>query len=196
MTTKNITAEQAQTIKEHLWQTEHDTDETVIYAVLDGARDNRIHKMVRESGLRNSCLYDGELNYELTVAAPYLVRLEKDDPFVIQLLQHSWGNSWGIFIISDNQTTLLSVRRNCKKLAFVKTEKNKKLLFRYYDPRVLRTFLPTCKEDELKQIFGSLRCFLTEDQSGKALHCFSQKDSGFKQRKIKLLPESVESITV
>jgi len=188
MSSELISIEQATYIADQLWLTDEDSNPPIIYAVLDGARDKRIHEIVKNSGLRHSCLYDGKLTYELTVAAPYLIRLEKDQPFVIELIQQAWGNSWGIFILTHAPTTLVSVRRNCKKLAFVKDEQNKKLLFRYYDPRVLRTFLPSCRESELKQIFGPVASYAMEDDTASAMHFFNQKESGFKQRK-KSLPD-------
>ena len=42
------------------------------------------------------------------------------------------------------------------------------LLFRYYDPRVLRTYLPTCRADELEQIFGPIDALVAEAAGGEA----------------------------
>ena len=36
------------------------------------------------------------------------------------------------------------------------------MLFRYYDPRVLRAYLPTCDESELRAVFGPIRAFWME----------------------------------
>jgi hypothetical protein len=41
----------------------------------------------------------------------------------------------------------------------VQTADRRKLLFRYYDPRVLRVFLPTCDPAQLWQIFGPIQRF-------------------------------------
>ena len=38
------------------------------------------------------------------------------------------------------------------------------MYFRYYDPRVLRVFLPTSNTEELTAIFGPVSCFLVESE--------------------------------
>jgi len=84
----------------------------------------------------------------------YIVRLEQNADFTHELIQQAWGNSWGIFAITHKPATLIGVRRNCKKIAFVRDEETqKKMLFRYYDPRVLREFLPhgSCKQRSCKE---------------------------------------------
>ena len=42
------------------------------------------------------------------------------------------------------------------------------LVFRYYDPRVLRPYLPTCTETELDFVFGPVQRFLVEAEGGAA----------------------------
>ena len=37
------------------------------------------------------------------------------------------------------------------------------VLFRYYDPRVLRSFLPACNAAELHQFFGPVQSFIVEE---------------------------------
>ncbi len=48
------------------------------------------------------------------------------------------------------------------------------LLFRYYDPRVLRIFLPTCTPAELREFFGPLSRLYAEAEGGQELLEFSQ----------------------
>ena len=43
------------------------------------------------------------------------------------------------------------------------------LYFRYYDPRVLRSFLPTCSPAQLKQMFGPVDAFLAESEAADAV---------------------------
>jgi hypothetical protein len=40
----------------------------------------------------------------------------------------------------------------------------RKLLFRFYDPRVLRAYLPTCLAEELNIVFGPVRNFWMESR--------------------------------
>jgi hypothetical protein len=47
----------------------------------------------------------------------------------------------------------------------VKTEQGKMLYFRFYDPRVLRIFLPTCDAMQLRELFGdAIDSFILEDE--------------------------------
>jgi hypothetical protein len=43
------------------------------------------------------------------------------------------------------------------------------MYFRFYDPRVLRIFLPTCDQDQLLTFFGRIRSFWTENESGEGM---------------------------
>jgi len=171
-----INSQQTEQIIQQLWLNRGHEQEPIVYVILDGARNKKIHPMLRESNARFSCLYDGKLNYELTVAAPYIVRLEQNADFTHELIQQAWGNSWGIFAITHKPATLIGVRRNCKKIAFVRDEETqKKMLFRYYDPRVLREFLPTFTGESLQQLFGPITAYAMESNDATQLIHFNLK---------------------
>ena len=44
--------------------------------------------------------------------------------------------------------------------------------FRYYDPRVLRVYLPTCNARELQTVFGPVLRYLVEDEKPTGLWTF------------------------
>lgn len=138
-----------------------------LYAVFDGARDARIVPSVARSGLEQRCLYDGRLPRELVEAAPHLLRLDRAAPATSALLRDGWGRSWGIFLAST--TPLDPLRRHLRRFLRVRDEDGRRLLFRYYDPRVLRVFLPTCTPDELAQLFGPIDRFLVEADAASLL---------------------------
>jgi hypothetical protein len=124
-----------------------------MWAVLDCAKDQRIYNLVSRCYLDKCCLFAGELSPELERAAPHLVQISPRDSVSDSLLTLGWGRSWGIFIQSDD--SIRTLRRHLRTLLRVKDEVGRYLLFRYYDPRVLRIYLPTCLDLELKSIFGS-----------------------------------------
>jgi hypothetical protein len=45
-------------------------------------------------------------------------------------------------------------------------ESGERVYFRYYDPRVLRRFLPTCSPRQEEEIFGDIGTFLVEGERG------------------------------
>jgi Domain of unknown function (DUF4123) len=124
-----------------------------MWAVLDGAKDQRIYNLVSRCYLDKCCLFAGELSPELERAAPHLVQISPRDSVSDSLLTLGWGRAWGIFIQSDD--SIRTLRRHLRTLLRVKDEAGRYLLFRYYDPRVLRIYLPTCLDHELKSMFGS-----------------------------------------
>jgi len=122
--------------------------------IVDAARDPQIFGLLLGSYLEYCCLYSGTLPKSLEAAAPYLVHLEFEDRRTRHLLKQSWGNSWGIFLSCD--TRLQTLRRHLRGLLTVRGPSGDRLLFRYYDPRVLRVYLPTCTSEELATMFGPI----------------------------------------
>jgi hypothetical protein len=131
-----------------------------VCAVLDGARDPRIFRAVDATALDKSCLYAGRLPLVIQEVAPYLVVLEREDQFTRFLLEEGWGNSWGIFLRTESP--LPTVRRHFRTFLKVKDESGRNLVFRWYDPRVMRVYLPTCLPDELRAVFGPVDNFYME----------------------------------
>lgn len=140
-----------------------------LYAILDGARDERIVPKIRASGVQARCLLDGVLAPVLAAAAPYIVELAPDGPFTRALLADGWGDAWGVFLTSS--ASLDALRRHFRQFLRVADEDGRPLMFRYYDPRVLRVYLPTCTAEELDFVFDPVTAFLLEDggEQGGAL---------------------------
>lgn len=151
-----------------------------VWAVLDCARDPRIYRSLLESRLEFRCLYSGRLPAELERAAPQLVELLPGHRLVEQLLADGWGRSWGVFVKIDDPSAL---RHHLRKFLKVRDEDGRSLVFRYYDPRVLRAYLPTCRADELETFFGPVAAFLTEDDRGDTLIEFSRKGASLVDRR-------------
>jgi Domain of unknown function (DUF4123) len=151
-------------IKEQLWPRGGGRE---VWMIVDGARDRRIFGTLLDSYLNYSCLYHGELAPELELAAPYLVQLEYDDRYSLQLIERAWGKSWGVFLKCS--ASMESLRRHLRRFLSVRSPEGEILLFRYYDPRVLRVYLPTCRPDELQIVFGSIDRFWTEDENPETM---------------------------
>lgn len=156
-------------LAERLWLHGSGPQSAQAYVLLDGARDKRIAPMVRSSGVPYECLYAGDLTPALRAAAPYLVQLAPESRFFNQLVPRAWGNAWGIFIVAEPHVTLERLRRHFRSLLRVQDEQRRLLVFRFYDPRVLRLYLPTCTNAELQEFFGPIGKIMMETESGVAL---------------------------
>jgi hypothetical protein len=153
--------------------------------ILDGARTIEIFRMLLACHLEYACLYSGQLTPELEIAAPYLVQLDHGYRDTHQLIQQAWGNSWGVFLRSD--TSLKKLRRHLREFLVVRDERGNRLVFRYYDPRVLRVYLPTCTISELRTVFGPIECFWSESQNNVYLNEFCAGTAGLQQRRLDIV---------
>jgi hypothetical protein len=166
-------------IIERLWP--GDTTEMGVYVILDTARDERVYDAVMSSRTDWACLYSGNIHRELAKVAPYLVKLRKEHFFINSLLRDGWGESWGIFLRSA--AGLDELRKHFHGLLTVQDEAGNKIIFRYYDPRVFRVYLPTCNSSELKTVFGPADAFLMEARDSSVLLEFRRQGTtlGIKQ---------------
>ena len=132
-----------------------------IWAIFDCARDPRMFYRITHSGLLHECLFAGDLAPDLQHAAPYLVQLECDDRRSDELIDFSFGTAQGVFIDAD--IGIKSLRKHLRSILRVEAPGGKRMLFRYYDPRVLRVYLPTCNSGELDLVFGPIQRFWVEE---------------------------------
>jgi len=115
-------------------------------------------------------LYQGRSATELAAVAPYLVCLGISDRVFDWLWDEGWGESWGVFLWSLVSTDTL--RAHFRRLTMVRTDAGERLLFRFYDPRVLGEFLPTCEAAQLREMFGPVQRFMLERDGGREIASF------------------------
>ena len=141
--------------------------ETNAFAILDGASiPDLLDRLYGNPRPEFECLYTGELEPDLAETAPYLVRLGENTEFTNWLLGQGWGKHWGIFALTE--ADLKTLRTHLRRFLMVYDSEARSLYFRYYDPRVLRTYLPTCNQGELAQFFGPVTAFVLEDEQPAA----------------------------
>ncbi len=154
------------------------------YAVLDGASVPDLPLKLYEMKPPNICLYRGELPPDVLYAAPYLVQLLPEAEFTNWLLTECWGRHWGIF--AQSSITMLGMRKHFRSLLTVYDETGKPLLFRYYDPRVFLTFLPTCNAEELETFFGKVNYYFAESDNAAKLNRYQFTNNELKQTSLDL----------
>ena len=179
-------ARKRQSITAALWPAgEHNPPS--VWALLDLARDRRIYAVLFESRIEFLCLYTGRLPRQLELVAPHMVELLPGHRLVNQLLDEGWGRSWGVFVKIQDPTRL---RHHLRRLLKVRDEAGQTLLFRFYDPRVLRVYLPTCRPDELAEVFGPVASYLTEGEGGATLTEFRFDGSRLQAQSL-FLPQAI-----
>lgn len=156
-----------------------------VYAVLDGASVTGLLDKLYGLSPNFCCLFRGELQPDMAEVAPYLVQLEPESEFTSWVIGQGWGNHWGMFATSE--ADFRQMRTHFRTFLIVHDETGRPLRFRYYDPRVLRTFLPTCTTEELTAIFGPVTGYVVEDLNPDLLSRFEIQSGALKQKRIAIV---------
>ncbi|MGJ7503183.1 DUF4123 domain-containing protein [Variovorax sp. ZT5P49] len=173
-----MSSQPADALIAQLWPHGDSLAEDQVHAIVDSARDPRILPMLRSAGLEYTCLFAGPLSLELQAAAPYLVRLSPWPAFTRYLFELGWGQSWSVLTVVPTHVTLTQLSRHLRTLLRVRDEAGQILMFRFYDPRVLRAYLPTCTPGEAAQVFGPMTKLACESDGAQSLLYFRPSPRG------------------
>lgn len=147
-----------------------------LYAVLDCAADPSLHEHVaRLEPEGAACLFEGRLHPELKAASPHVVELAPTDPLSKLWRGEGWGRSWGILISS--RAGLPAVRRRMRHYTQAKLpDGTGPVLFRFWDPRVFRVWLPLVEPDDLGGWFSDIDRYIVETEDGSGSLRYGLKD--------------------
>ena len=158
-----------------------------VFAVLDGASvPDLLDKLYGTQRPEFECLYAGEIKPDLAEVAPYLVRLESKSEFTEWVIKEGWGKHWGVFVVAP--ADFLAMRHHLRRFLLVHGSDGKSFYFRYYDPRVLRTYQPSCNSGELTEFFGPVKTWVLEGEDPAALLRFDFADGKLVTHKDELKP--------
>lgn len=146
-----------------------------IYAIVDAARSPAVLTSLLTHGELYHSLYDGAEGEKLAEVAPYLVYLPAPSALLALLLREHWGDNRFSLLLAP--TDFKNLRRHLRRFLMVEDEQRKKMYFRFYDPRVLRSFLPSCTPAECADFFGPITWFVLETEQAGLGQAFSYKDS-------------------
>ena len=155
------------------------------YALLDAARNEEIYPAILGSDCNWLCLYRGNAALGMAEVAPYLVELSRYSLFTRWLLENASGESWGIFLNAPVPIELL--QNHFRRFILVQLPDGRTVYFRFYDPRVLRLYLPTCNREESAKFFGPVQRFVIESENARTQLTFDYEEAGVKQDEIVLL---------
>ena len=170
----SLTPEQQASVLQHFAR-----QKLPVFALLDAARSPGVLETLRVHGEVFYSLYDGPEGETLDAVAPYLVQLHARSPLLEVLVREHWGESWGVFLWA--LTDLKTLRRQLRRFLMVQDASGKDMYFRFYDPRVLRVFLPTCTPEEANDFFGVIASILIEaGEPARAFVC--SREPGYSVR--------------
>jgi hypothetical protein len=131
------------------------------YILFDAARIGDEMDELKKLGKENESLYKTKEESLLQSVAPYLFVFAENTQLGDFYFSNGWGKSWGVLVFSP--AGFKELHKHFRRFLTVKTEDGTELYFRFYDPRVLRIFLPTCDTGQLVEFFGPIQYFLVED---------------------------------
>ena len=139
-----------------------------LFCLVDAAVDPAIYSLL-ESAQQHpvQCLYDGASATTLGRWAPFLVSVSSDSAFLRTLIEKGWGKGWASYFVSS--ATFEQLRHHFRRFLMVQLEEGQQVYFRFYDPRVLREFLPTASAEELSTFFGPVTEWMLESADPKML---------------------------
>jgi hypothetical protein len=115
----------------------------------------------RELNRTVEALFNAKSETLLQAVGPFVFTFSEYPAFDDFFFNKGWGDHWGVIVYAEAE--LKAVAAHFRRFLKVKTEDGVQLYFRFYDPRVLRIFLPTCDAQQLRDVFGPVRHFLMED---------------------------------
>lgn len=146
------------------------------FALLDSAILEGQRYFGLQHAIQAKSLFMGKTGELLDSVAPYLMQVKEDhESFISWFVQTKKQNTAGLILNAN--VSFEELHKHFRHFLYVKTEDQKKLYFRYYDPRILPTFLRTCTKDQLSEFFGPVQSFnvFTEDSSVIAFSLIGQK---------------------
>lgn len=161
------------------------------YILLDAARMNQAMEVSKNLNPNFNSLYKDREDPIVQSVAPFLFIFPHSEEFSNYYFKEGWGNSWGVMIYTT--AGFDELRRHFQRFVIVKSEDGVEFYFRFYDPRVLRVFLPDCDSKQLKAFFGPVHYFLVEDENPDYMIKFWMENNQLKSLKL-LMHTEQESI--
>ncbi len=147
-----------------------------LFGLLDSAREETILAALVD-GVDCESLYRGTKNEKHFGKAPFLVHFAPGCKLFYQLVSRGWGDSWGVVFAS--REPFGNLLEHFQRFVLARRqfgEDQDVFFFRFYDPRVLRAYLPTCTESEIGLLFGPVRRFYVESEGGDAVLVFDRQE--------------------
>lgn len=136
-----------------------------VFGLIDCAREPRLLGYVKSSPA-HACLFAGRTDVTLEAVSPFLVDLYTNSQLAELWRSVGWGLAWGVIVHSS--CDLQGLRKHFRNFLLAELPDARKVMFRFYDPRVLPSFLASSKPDELQEWFSKVNAFVVENEDGGA----------------------------
>lgn len=137
-------------------------DSSPLYALIDGAQAFELAFAARLMGHQLYTLFsEGGLAATAASVGPCLAAIGEPSGFLERWIEQH-GRHAGVLLQSP--AGVAEVHRHLRRVFEATGEDGRQVFFRFYDPRVFRTFLPTCREQERQEFFGPITAWIVEGE--------------------------------
>ena len=145
-----------------------------LYTVVDACQDTALVAMAQKQYRQPiRMLFQGAAAKHMGDFAPYLIPIDLETDYLEQWVAR-WGKNVGVLLKSS--APLNDIHTHLRMIFVVTDESGQEHFFRFYDPRVLRLYLPTCKSHELHKFFGPVSVWYSQGDTEDFLS-FRQHDA-------------------
>lgn len=133
-----------------------------LYALMDVARDPFLLPAIMEGfGADHQCLFRGQAKEVHGDNTAWIVRIEHHQGLLDWLLDEGWGRRVVSFVVSPLPISRMT--SHLRKFTKVKDSAGTEHFFRFYDPKVMRQYLPVFGPREHEMFFREVSCCAIED---------------------------------
>lgn len=127
----------------------------MLFAVVDACDEPSVPAKVSDAGeARAVPLFPGAEAAKFKTIAPYVFQLDEK---LLDWLAEFGDKAWGVYATSKSD--LQALVRHFRSLLEVRGPKNEWMYFRFYDPRVLESYVIQCDDDEIRRFYGPVLAY-------------------------------------
>lgn len=164
-------------------------DGAALFALVDAAGAEGALARLAGGGLEFESLFAGRPDERFFSVSPILIRCEPDVPPFTWLAGEAWRD--GYVILLTAKASLHDLAAHFRKMLEVEDEHGRRVYFRFYDPRVLRVYLPTCTAAERAFFLGPAVRVLAPSETADTVLYYEREgpDSPSLRKRLALRPE-------
>jgi hypothetical protein len=155
-----------------------------LFALVDAALDPGIESLLEDAPGEVYDFHPETAEMMMASARPTLVALPKNSNLLERLVRSGWGKGWCVYLTSS--APFIGVREHFRRHLIADYAGRGDAGFRFFDPRVLRTFLPEFNFEQADRLFYGVTEYLVESQLPSTLLEFQMGIDGVTARSIRL----------
>ena len=133
-----------------------------LMVLIDSAYEPRFESLFRERQVMARDLTQSLPQFQTATFRPWLISLRGADWLHEKIIRTYWGKGRCVFLTSPR--SMSEVASYCLRLLLETRHVCNGSGLRFYDPRMLRTMLPECTMEQLRQLFGPITSYFVESQ--------------------------------